>query len=119
MDRIGKFHKGEGYMGVHDCTGEHCDAQSESREYLLDNGFITNTLCVHYLMFHREEIPQSEMDKVMKCCQYVDENFSAVQETKQFMDETPSTQTTFTVECDPQNVFKIAAASSSVLHYSL
>jgi len=78
----GGYTLGRMTKGVHDCTGENCDYQSSCCELILKaNGnavktwkfwrrkrritFIyTNTLALHYLAFHRDEIPQSELDKI-------------------------------------------------------
>lgn len=50
------------YMGVHTCV---CGAQSGAADLLLQpNGGRTNTLAVHYLAHHRDQIPASEMAKV-------------------------------------------------------
>ena len=48
--------------GVHECI---CGAESDPCDYELEDGFITNSLCVHYLAYHRSEIPQSELDKII------------------------------------------------------
>jgi hypothetical protein len=59
----GEFHPNESCMGVHTCI---CGAKSHSRDYLLPNGYVTNSLAVHYLIFHRDEIPKEEFDKIDK-----------------------------------------------------
>lgn len=59
----GQFHPNESYMGVHTCI---CGVKSHSRDYLLPNGYVTNSLAVHYLEFHRDEIPTEEFDKIDK-----------------------------------------------------
>jgi len=53
-----------GYKGIHGCTGNGCGALSSNLDYMLPNGLLTNSLCVHYLAFHRDEVPESEMAKV-------------------------------------------------------
>ena len=53
-----------GYRGVHVCTGEGCNATSSNTDHTLPNGQTTNSLCVHYLAFHREDIPAEELEKV-------------------------------------------------------
>lgn len=52
-------------MGIHHCTG-CCDKSISSHSYdlLLKNGFMTNTLAVHYIAFHRDEISTQELDKI-------------------------------------------------------
>ncbi len=52
-------------MGVHHCTS--CGKPSENRDYVLPGGWITNTLAVHYLEWHRYEIPAYEMEKIQRC----------------------------------------------------
>lgn len=51
------------WKGWHECTG--CGLHSDNRDYHLPGGFETNSLCLHYLLWHRPEVPQSEIDKVM------------------------------------------------------
>lgn len=50
-----------GFAGVHDCI---CGALSCAHDYVLPNGLITNSLCIHYLAFHRGAIPLEEIRKV-------------------------------------------------------
>jgi len=50
-----------GFAGVHTCA---CGAQSDCTDVVLPNGTVTNTLCVHYLACHRDEVPASELEKV-------------------------------------------------------
>lgn len=57
----GKF-KDIGTMGWHTCC---CRARSDNTEHVLENmQSQTNSLCIHYLAWHRQEVPQSELDKV-------------------------------------------------------
>jgi hypothetical protein len=49
------------YCGLHNCV---CGALSDSTDRILVNGWITNTLCVHYLAYHRAEVPASDLDAV-------------------------------------------------------
>lgn len=51
------------YKGFHLCV---CGAKSDNRDYFLPNGQKTNSLAVHYLEFHRDEVPETELDKVCK-----------------------------------------------------
>lgn len=60
-NKRGDFVIGEGYMGVHTCK---CGETSESVDYLLTPKFATNSLCVHYLQYHRDEIPETEFEKI-------------------------------------------------------
>ena len=54
-----------GFRGVHSCA---CGAQSDNMDHVVHGAdgqaFTTNSLCVHYLMFHRAEVPDSELEKV-------------------------------------------------------
>lgn len=52
-----------GWMGVHTCS---CGVNSKSNNYLILSGDIVNFLCVHYLAFHREEIPEWQIEVVKK-----------------------------------------------------
>lgn len=49
------------FMGVHECV---CGEESTSYEYLFPNNMYTNSLCLHYLEWHRDEIPQEEWIKL-------------------------------------------------------
>ena len=42
------------------------DLQSTEYDYLLPCGLITNSLSLHYLAFHRSEIPGSEWEKLLR-----------------------------------------------------
>jgi hypothetical protein len=57
----GQFEEGAATMGHQTCA---CGAQSTPVDYVLNSGFITNSLCIHYLAWHRNEVPKSELDKV-------------------------------------------------------
>lgn len=61
MYRDGTFEPGMATKGWHTCE---CGAGSHNVDYLLVNGMATNSLCIHYLAFHRDEIPESELEKV-------------------------------------------------------
>ena len=49
------------FCGFHECV---CGALSDSTDRILPNGWMTNTLCVHYLAYHRGEIPARDLDAV-------------------------------------------------------
>lgn len=49
------------WKGVHTCV---CGAESTNCNYLLSDGQVTNSLAVHYLAYHRDEVPKSELRKV-------------------------------------------------------
>lgn len=58
------FREGVGQMrfrGFHKCE---CGAESTNTDYKLPNGERTNSLCVHYLAFHRAEVPAEQLIKV-------------------------------------------------------
>ena len=50
-------------MGVHQCS---CGLRSTSYDYLFPNNMETNSLCLHYLEWHRHEIPDIEFEKLDK-----------------------------------------------------
>lgn len=58
----GKIKLGEAFLGVHTCI---CGEKSTSYDYLISNNYSTNSLCAHYLKWHRHEIPEGELEKVM------------------------------------------------------
>ncbi len=49
------------WRGVHFCR---CGVNSTNTDYILPGGQQTNSLCVHYLAFHRDEVPEAELAKV-------------------------------------------------------
>lgn len=53
------------YHGSHMCV---CGAVSKSFDYLISwpplQGMLTNSLCVHYVAFHRDEVPEIEIERV-------------------------------------------------------
>ena len=51
-----------GWLGFHDCS---CGVKSKAHNFLLPGGEIVNSLCVHYLAFHREEVPDWQIEKVL------------------------------------------------------
>jgi hypothetical protein len=53
---------GEVYEEFHRCTS--CGEKSTNTDYILPGGMQTNSLCVHYLERHRDEVPKSELAKV-------------------------------------------------------
>ncbi len=46
--------------GFHSCA---CHATSDNRDHWV-GGLLTNSLCIHYLAFHRQDIPTEELAKV-------------------------------------------------------
>jgi hypothetical protein len=59
-----------GWRGLHPCTGERCYATSDNYDSFVvtvDGArLMTNSLCVHYLAFHRAEVPERELAKVAR-----------------------------------------------------
>jgi hypothetical protein len=61
----GEFHEGMSTRGVHYCTGcSNKDIHSAANDCLLECGLATNYLAVHYMAFHRDEVPFSEIEKI-------------------------------------------------------
>jgi len=56
-----QFHPGSGWMGWHTTDS---GVESTCRDYLLPNGLITNSLCVHYVRWYRNSIPACDMEKL-------------------------------------------------------
>jgi hypothetical protein len=52
---------GRSWRGCHICA---CGAVSSNTDYVLPNGEETNSLCVHYLAYHRDELPKEQLAKV-------------------------------------------------------
>ncbi len=59
-----------GYRGRHTCV---CGAHSSNRDHwVMDadgNELLTNSLCVHYLAYHRDSLSEVELSKVHKLTQ--------------------------------------------------
>lgn len=53
--------KGPTFRGWHTCA---CGVHSDNSEHKLPSGLETNSLCIHYLAFHRDEVPAAELEKV-------------------------------------------------------
>lgn len=49
-----------GYRGAHSCTAPGCSAASDNLDHWID-GLLTNSLCMHYVRYHRREIPALEL----------------------------------------------------------
>ena len=52
---------GISYRGFHVCQ---CNVFSDNKDHFVDGGKLTNSLCIHYLAFHRDDILPEELDKV-------------------------------------------------------
>lgn len=59
---------GRVYAGFHRCI---CGERSSSCDYQLGNDILTNSLSVHYLIWHRPEVPESELARVSELPNYV------------------------------------------------
>lgn len=53
------------FFGHHRCI---CSAASDPYDWFLNTGHKTNSLAVHYLEYHRAEVPRGEMKKVREIC---------------------------------------------------
>ena len=52
----------DSYRGFHVCA---CGAYSDNKDHWVsDDNLFTNSLCIHYLAFHRNDIPLEELEKV-------------------------------------------------------
>ena len=49
------------YKGFHECS---CGAMSETFDVRLPSGHLTNSLAMHCLEFHRDEVPVGEIEKI-------------------------------------------------------
>ena len=49
------------YCGFHVCS---CGAHSLPHDLILPNGLVTNSLCVHYLAYHRSEVRVEDIAKI-------------------------------------------------------
>lgn len=52
---------GTRWRGVHQCA---CGACSDNTDYILPSGHQTNSLAVHYLALHRDEVPPDQLEIV-------------------------------------------------------
>lgn len=64
-----RYDSEHGYRGWHTCA---CGAMSDDREHRIRGWLLTNSLCVHYLAFHRDEVPTEEIEKVWALARGVD-----------------------------------------------
>lgn len=49
-------------LGWHECI---CGAKSATHDFRIpDHNLIINSLCIHYLACHREEVPQDQLDLI-------------------------------------------------------
>lgn len=61
-----KFREDDAYRGWHNCNGE----DSDNRDYLLENGLITNSLCTHYIQFYRNSINKNDINKLKELAKF-------------------------------------------------
>ena len=53
------------FAGHHQCV---CGASSSACDYFLPSGEKTNSLCVHYLTYRRQEVPNEQLERVAALC---------------------------------------------------
>jgi hypothetical protein len=58
----GEFEVNQRTKGWHECTG--CGEKSLNYDFMLPCGLATNSLAVHYIAYHRQEVPQREINKI-------------------------------------------------------
>lgn len=61
LDEEAYFEKDNAWRGSHSTA---CGERSSNQDFLLENGMITNSLCVFYLTWYRNSIPESEWNKL-------------------------------------------------------
>lgn len=62
IDVFNKCKTGNAYKGCHKCK---CGKYSDNYDYYTPKGLLTNSLLVHYVQHHRDEIPRSEIAKLL------------------------------------------------------
>lgn len=72
------------YFGLHKCV---CGAMSDASDWILPTGQTTNSLAVHYLEYHRDEVPKAELEKVRLICDEVEKLRPAWVEEAEIMRE--------------------------------
>lgn len=60
---LSRCHEGTMYRGFHTTL---CGKHSDSCDFVLPNGMVTNSLCTYYIRYYRPYIPQSEIEKIEK-----------------------------------------------------
>jgi hypothetical protein len=63
---------GVAFKGWHTCA---CGANSDSSEWVMPDGRITNSLMVHYVQCHRQAVPRSELGKLAVYATLIPENY--------------------------------------------
>lgn len=59
-EAVGEPDPGKWWRGTHGCV---CGKSSDNRDYYV-RGLKTNSLLVHYVEYHREDVPQAELRKL-------------------------------------------------------
>ena len=67
IDNEERFTEGWGYKGWH---STECGEHSSNKDYLLENGMITNSLSPFYLKWYYKAIPKSEIKKLDELTNY-------------------------------------------------
>lgn len=55
--------EGKHYKGFFTCC---CGKRSDNCDIILKGGVITNSLAMHYLLHHYDEVPKTELEKISK-----------------------------------------------------
>lgn len=63
LSKPGVLRRGMEIRGIHKCV---CGAISPGHNFVLPNNEETNALCVHYLAYHRSDVPREQLEKVLK-----------------------------------------------------
>jgi len=61
LEKEERFKENDGWRGWH--TTE-CGERSDAHDYLLKNGLITNSLCVFYVRWYRNSIPENDWNEL-------------------------------------------------------
>jgi len=59
-----RFRSGYAKNRTHTCACQH--GWSSNQDYQLIDGSITNSMAIHYLAYHRDEVPQAALDIIMR-----------------------------------------------------
>lgn len=61
LEKEERFKENDGWRGWHITE---CEEYSDCHDYLLKNGLITNSLCVFYVRWYRNSIPENDWNKL-------------------------------------------------------
>lgn len=64
-----RFSAGMGYKGFHRTD---CNTKSDNKDYLLENGMITNSLATFYVKWYRNSIEENDMNKLKELEKFYD-----------------------------------------------